>query len=136
MAGLLSIATGLGVMGFMGFSLALLATLKLMDIPAFVKGFKKYDLVTQKVLAYGKVYPFIELLVGLAFLSGVLLNTAGALAVLVGSAGGYSVYKVVYIDKKDLNCACIGGGSKAPLGAVSFSENAIMAIMGLWVLLF
>ncbi len=133
---LLAIATRFEVMGFMGFSLVLLATLKLMDISAFVKGFKKYDLVTQKVQAYGKVYPFIELLVGLAFLSGVLINIAGILAVLVGSAGGYSVYKAVYIDKKDLNCACIGGGSKAPLGAVSFSENAIMAIMGLWFLLF
>ena len=35
----------------------------------------------------------------------------------------------------DLNCACVGGGSRTPLGVVSFAENAIMAIMG-GVLLF
>ena len=37
---------------------------------------------------------------------------------------------ILYIDKLALNCACVGGNSKAPLGVVSFAENAIMAIMG------
>ena len=29
-----------------------------------------------------------------------------------------------------LNCACVGGNSKAPLGVVSMTENLMMAIMG------
>ncbi|BAU65000.1 glutaredoxin [Stanieria sp. NIES-3757] len=48
----------------------------------------------------------------------------------IGISGGISVFKAVYIDKLALNCACVGGNSKAPLGIVSFTENAIMAIMG------
>jgi len=52
----------------------------------------------------------------------------------VGITGGISIFKAVYIDKTDLNCACIGSNSNVPLGAVSFSENAMMAVMGAWVL--
>ncbi|WP_205738606.1 hypothetical protein [Halomonas heilongjiangensis] len=48
---------------------------------------------------------------------------------------GVSIVKAVYIDKTDLNCACVGGDSKVPLGIISFTENAMMAVMGLWVLL-
>ncbi|MFG6098830.1 hypothetical protein SPB21_26525 [Leptothoe sp. ISB3NOV94-8A] len=52
----------------------------------------------------------------------------GSLA--VGLNGVASVVKAVYIDKLALNCACVGGNSKAPLGIVSFAENAIMTFMG------
>lgn len=131
---LLSIAIGNGIMGFMGFSLSLLATLKLMDLESFQSAFKKYDLVTQKWSPYGKVYPFLELFAGLTFLSGFVPALGGLVALFAGSAGMYSIYQAVYVEKRDLNCACIGGGSKAPLGFVSMSENIIMAIMGAWLL--
>jgi hypothetical protein len=36
----------------------------------------------------------------------------------------------VFIDHLALNCACVGGNSKTPLGVVSFAENLIMALMG------
>lgn len=41
-----------------------------------------------------------------------------------------SVLKAVYIDKLALNCACVGGNTKTPLGIVSFSEYAMLSIMG------
>ncbi|PMR76439.1 glutaredoxin [Billgrantia endophytica] len=132
---LLALATQAGIMGFMGFSLAVLACLKLMDIPGFVQGFRQYDLITRRVPAYGRVYPFAELFVGLGFLSGLLPLVTGLVAILVGIAGGFSIIKAVYVDKADLNCACVGGNSNVPLGVISFTENAMMAGMGLWVLL-
>lgn len=132
---LMALATQTGIMGFMGFSLALLACLKLMDLDSFVTGFEKYDLITQRVPVYGKVYPFAELFAGLGFLSGVLPLATGLVALFVGVAGGISIIKAVYIDGTDLNCACVGGNSNVPLGIISFTENAMMAVMGLWVLL-
>lgn len=119
---------------FMGYSLCLLACLKLMDLDSFVEGFKKYDLITKSLPFYGKVYPFAELTAGLGFLAPQYLYITGWLSLFVGITGGVSIFKAVYIDKTDLNCACIGGNSKVPLGAVSFSENAMMAFMGAWVL--
>ena len=134
-AGLMALATTMGVTGFMGFSLSLLASLKLMDIESFARGFEKYDLITKKIRPYAKIYPFAELAIGLGFLSGVAPIATGITSLFVGVSGGISVFKAVYIDKLDLNCACVGGGSRTPLGIVSFAENAIMAVMG-GVLLF
>jgi uncharacterized membrane protein len=66
----------------------------------------------------------------LGYLSGIAPMLTGITSLFVGLSGGISVFKAVYIDKLALNCACVGGNSKAPLGVVSFTENAIMAIMG------
>ena len=129
-AGLMALATTMGLTGFMGFSLSLLATLKLMDIESFAEGFEKYDLITKRIKPYAKVYPFAELAIGLGFLSGVAPMLTGITSLFIGVSGGISVIKAVYIDKLALNCACVGGNSKAPLGIVSFTENAIMALMG------
>jgi glutaredoxin len=129
-AGLMAIATSLGMTGFMGFSLAMLASLKLMDLPAFTESFAKYDLVTKRFKPYAKIYPFAELAIGLGFLAGIAPLATGIGSVIVGISGAISTVKAVYIDKLNLNCACIGGNSKAPLGIVSLAENAIMAGMG------
>ena len=129
-AGLMALATTIGITGFMGYSLSLLATLKLMDIESFAQGFEKYDLITKKIRPYAKIYPFAELAIALGFLSGVAPLATGIASLAIGVSGGVSVFKAVYIDKLDLNCACVGGGSRTPLGIVSFAENAIMAVMG------
>ena len=129
-AGLMALATTMGLTGFMGFSLSLLATLKLMDIESFAESFEKYDVITKRIKPYGKVYPFAELAIGLGFLSGIAPLVTGITSLFIGVSGGISVIKAVYIDKLALNCACVGGNSKAPLGIVSFTENAIMALMG------
>jgi glutaredoxin len=122
-AGLMTLALSLKMAGFMGISLSMLASLKLMDLDSFTDGFQKYDLVTQRFKPYGKIYPFLELAIGLGFLSGVV-------PLATGIVGSISVFKAVYIDKIALNCACVGGNSKAPLGVVSMTENLMMAIMG------
>ncbi|WLT39108.1 glutaredoxin [Synechocystis sp. B12] len=133
-AGLITLATSLGLTGLMGISLSMLASLKLMDIDSFANSFEKYDLITKKYKTYGKAYPFIELILGLGYLSGIAPLATGIVSFLVGISGTASVFKAVYIDKLSLNCACIGGNSKAPLGIISFSENAIMALMGVSLL--
>jgi glutaredoxin len=133
-AGLMALVLAVGVGGFMGLAICLLAMLKLMDVEAFAASFRRYDLLSQRWRPWGSLYPGIELLVGL----GVLLHPdpilaaqlVGAVAVLLGAMGMVSVGKAVFIDHLALNCACVGGNSKTPLGVVSFMENLIMAAMG------
>lgn len=129
-AGLVALSASLGISGFMGVSLSMLASLKLMDIKSFAESFEKYDLITQKFKPYSKAFPFLELLLGIGFLSGFAPVITGLGSLALGTSGAVSVFKAVYIDKLELNCACVGGNSKAPLGVVSFLENAIMIIMG------
>jgi glutaredoxin len=129
-AGLMTLALSLKMTGFMGISLSMLASLKLMDLDSFTESFQKYDLVTKKIKPYGKIYPFLELAIGLGFLSGVAPLLTGIASTSVGILGSISVFKAVYINKIALNCACVGGNTKVPLGVVSMTENLMMAIMG------
>jgi glutaredoxin len=133
-AALMDLALAGGPGGFMGISICLLAMLKLMDVEAFAGSFRKYDLLTQRWPAWGRFYPGVELLVGLGILIrpdvAMASRLIGATAVLLGAMGMVSVGKAVFIDKLALNCACVGGNAKAPLGVVSFAENLIMALMG------
>ena len=43
-------------------------------------------------------------------------------------------FKAVYVDKRELKCACVEGGSNVPLGFVSLTENVMMVDMALWML--
>ena len=56
-------------------------------------------------------------------------------ALFIGTVGAVSVFKAVYIDRRALKCACVGGDSNVPLGFVSLTENLIMVVMVLWMLL-
>lgn len=133
-AGLIALALGIGLQGFMGVALALLACLKLMDPSAFAASFRKYDRLSQRWRPYAGIYPYLELLVGLAVLAGQAIPPIGGMAMVMGLEGAISVIQAVYIDKLDLNCACVGGNSRTPLGLVSVLENVAMVAMGLLML--
>ncbi len=134
-AALITLALGNGAGGFMGMALALLACLKLMDPPAFSRSFRKYNVLTRWLGGYASVFPYLELLLGLALLARLEAAPIALLALAMGLEGGVSVIKAVYIDKLDLDCACVGGNSRTPLGLVSVLENGAMVAMGLWMLL-
>lgn len=131
---LITIIVAGSISSFMGYSISILAMLKLMDIEAFATSFKKYDLLSKKWSSWAKLYPGIELLVGLGFLMPKQPLAVGLIAIIIGILGMISVYKAVYIDKLALNCACVGGNSKTPLGIISFIENLIMAGMGIAII--
>lgn len=70
-----------------------------------------------------------------------LIGTGGALiwlvapvGIFIGSIDTVSVIKAVYVEKHDLKCVCVDGGSNVPLGAISLSENLILADMSIWIL--
>ena len=57
------------------------------------------------------------------------------ISLFIGTVGAISVIKAVYIDKRELKCACVGGDSNVPLGFVSLTENLFMIGGGLIMLL-
>ena len=58
----------------------------------------------------------------------------GIIASFLARISVISVFKAVYIDKRELKCACVGGDSKVPLGFVSLTENLMMVGMAIWML--
>lgn len=129
-----SVFTGRTVEWFISISMVLLGLQKLQDVERFATMFLNYDLLAQRWVRYGYVYPFVETVAGLLMLAGVLTWLSAPAALFVASIGAISVFKAVYIDKRDLKCACVGGDSKVPLGFVSLTENLMMIGMAIWML--
>ena len=108
--------------------------LKLQNVESFVNGFLGYDLLAQRYVPYAYVYPYAEALGGLLMIGGILPILSIPIMLFIGGVGGVSVFKAVYLDKRELKCACVGGGSNVPLGFVSFSESAVMFGAACWML--
>ena len=120
---------------FVSVSMVLLGLQKLMDIERFATAFLSYDLLAQRWVRYGYLYPFVEAGAGIMMIVGVFHWISAPAAFVVGSIGAVSVFKAAYIDKRTLRCACVGGDSKVPLGFVSLTENLMMIGMALWMIL-
>ena len=144
MAALMALATSWAAFGtlvtletaewFIAFSMCLLALQKLRDVDGFATMFLNYDLLAQRWVRYGKIYPFAEGVAGILMISGALMWISIPVALFIGTIGAVSVFKAVYIDKRELKCACVGGDSNVPLGFVSLTENLMMVAMALWML--
>lgn len=126
---------GLAVLKFfIAFSMCILAVLKLRDLSSFSNQFLGYDLLAQKVVRYAYVYPFAEAFAGIGMIAGLWPLAVAPVSLAIGAIGAVSVIKAVYVDQRELKCACVGGNSKVPLGFVSLTENLMMAGMGAWML--
>ena len=118
---------------FISFSMIVLALLKLQDVDKFATMFLNYDLLARRWVPYASIYPFAEGLAGVLMTAHALPWLSIPVALFIGSIGAVSVFKAVYIDRRDIKCACVGGSSKVPLGFVSLTENVMMIAMALWM---
>lgn len=120
---------------FVALAMCLLAFQKLKDVESFATMFLNYDMLAQRWVRYGYVYPFAEGLAGVLMVAGTLMWLSIPIALFIGIIGALSVYKAVYIDKREIKCACVGGDSNVPLGFVSLTENLMMIAMAAWMLI-
>jgi hypothetical protein len=144
MTGLMALAASFAVYGtpftiragewFIAFSMTVLAMLKLQDIEKFSTMFLNYDLLARRWVPYSYIYPFAEALAGVLMISGALMWLSVPVALVIGGIGAVSVFKAVYIDRRELKCACVGGSGNVPLGFVSLTENVMMIAMAVWML--
>ena len=145
MTALMALAVGFAVDGtpftvraaewFIAFSMVALSLLKLQNVETFATMFLNYDLLAKRWVPYSYLYPFAEGLAGLLMVAGLAPWLSIPLALFIGGVGAVSVFKAVYVDKRELKCACVGGGSNVPLGFVSLTENLMMVGMALWMAL-
>jgi glutaredoxin len=122
-----------GAEWFIAISMCVLAILKLRDLRSFSTMFLNYDLLAQRWVPYGFLYPFGEALAGILMIAGVFTFISAPVALFIGGVGAVSVIKAVYVDKRKLKCACVGGDTDVPLGFISLSENIAMFLMGIWM---
>jgi len=118
---------------FIASSMCILAILKLRDLGSFATMFLNYDLLAQRWIPYARIYPFAEAFAGILMISGALTILSAPVALFIGAVGAWSVFRAVYIQKRELKCACVGGASNVPLGFVALTENLMMIAMALWI---
>ncbi|MBW0151406.1 MAG: glutaredoxin [Phenylobacterium sp.] len=119
---------------FIALSMMVLGMLKLQNVESFSTMFLNYDLLARRWPPYGKIYPFAEFGAGALMVAGVFTWLSAPVALTIGVIGAVSVFKAVYLDRRTLKCACVGGDSNVPLGFLSLTENLMMIAMAVWML--
>jgi len=119
---------------FVSMTMMLLAMLKLQDIEQFSTMFLGYDLLAKRWVPYAYAYPFLEFAAGALMTAHALPWLSIPIGLVIGGIGAVSVFYAVYIQKRELKCACVGGSGAVPLGFVSLTENLFMVAMALWML--
>lgn len=101
---------------------------KLLDVSAFATSYRMYDLLAERVPAWGYAYPFVELALGVAYLTHfapTLTNVMTLAVMLLGTAG---VARTL-VQRKKVRCACLGSVFNLPMSTVTLTEDLLMAGM-------
>lgn len=108
---------------------------KMLDLKGFAQSYLNYDIIAERIPVWGYVYPFVEFLLGLAFLTDFspwLTNLITFIVMTVSLAG---VVKSVFYKRK-IQCACLGTVFQLPMSTVTIIEDLLMVVMSGIMLLF
>lgn len=113
---------------FMGGFFIAFSFFKLLDLQGFVDSFRSYDIAAREVSAYGYLYPFIELALGVAYLTGFAPLVTNIVTVVIMLIGIVGVTQALW-QKRRIQCACLGTVFNLPMSKVTFIEDGLMAGM-------
>jgi len=122
------------MLDFMGLFYIVFSFFKLLDLKGFPESFKMYDPLAKIIPAYGWVYPFIELALGVLFLMRIQIPFALITTLIILGITTFGVTKTL-LDKKSIQCACLGTALKLPMTKATFIENSIMIVMAIMMLI-
>ena len=122
------------MLDFMGLFYIVFSFFKMLDVSGFKTSFAMYDPIAKKVPFYGKIYPFIETLLGLMFLMRFEIDIALIVTLITLGVTTIGVTRAL-LDRKSIRCACLGTALKLPMTEATFIENAIMILMAVLMLL-
>ena len=122
------------MLNFMAGFFIVFGSFKLFDLAGFKSAFSTYDLLAQAWAPYGLIYPFLELLLGFAFLYKYQLSYtlwASAILMAFGSLGVINALR----QKKQIRCACLGTSLNLPMSTLTLIKDLVMVIMSIMMLL-
>ena len=118
------------MLDFMGIFFFVFSFFKFLDLKGFAESFSMYDPLAREFSFYGKIYPFLELALGVMFFIRFEVEIALAVTICILGITTIGVLRVL-VDKKKVQCACLGSVLKLPMTTATFIENAIMIVMAL-----
>lgn len=115
---------------FMGGFFIAFSFFKFLDLKGFADSYSSYDLLAAKWYSYGFIYPFIELGLGLAYISNWQALVTSVVTVLVMGFSSIGVIRAV-MNKRKIRCACLGAVFNLPMSTVTIVEDLLMVAMGI-----
>jgi copper chaperone CopZ len=122
------------MLDFMGLFFFVFSLFKFFDLSGFASSFAMYDPLAKRVLAYGVVYPFLELILGFLLLAQIQLPIVLLVTGMLLSITTIGV-TIALLQKKQIKCACLGTVLKLPMTQATFIENSVMISMAIFILL-
>jgi hypothetical protein len=101
---------------------------KLINLQGFADSYRMYDIVAKRIRAWGLIYPFVELALGIAYVinySPTITNWATIIIMGISSIG---VIESV-VNKKKIRCACLGAVFNLPMSTITIIEDLLMVAM-------
>src|SRR5687768_3703196 len=120
---------------FMGAFFLAFSFFKLLDLRGFADAYRGYDVVARRVPAYGYVYPFIELLLGVAYITAFQPFATNLVTLVVMAVSSVGVIQSL-LNKRAIRCACLGTVFNLPMSTVTLVEDGLMVAMAASALLF
>ena len=125
--------TMLWMRNFMAGFFIVFSFFKFLDLKGFASSYAMYDLLAKRVKVYGFVYPFVELALGIAFLTNFEPQITYTTTIIVMGFSSLGVIQSV-LDKKKIRCACLGAFFKLPMSTVTIIEDLLMVAMAVFML--
>ena len=122
------------MLDFMGLFYVIFSFFKMLDLKGFPESFRMYDPLAKRIPLYGSIYPFLETSLGLMFLMRFEIKIALIITLVLLGITTFGVTKTL-LDKKLIQCACLGTALKLPMTEATFIENIIMIVMAIILLI-
>lgn len=113
---------------FMGAFFLTFSFFKLLDLQGFADTYRSYDVVARRIPAYGYFYPFIELSLGAAYVTGFWPFATNVVTLAVMAIGSVGVIQSL-LAKQKIRCACLGTVFNLPMSTVTLVEDGLMVAM-------
>lgn len=98
---------------------------KLLNLKGFAESYSMYDVIAKKWSGWGYVYAFVELALGIAFLTGFKPILTNSITFVVMSVSVIGVLQSVF-NKRKIKCACLGDVFNLPMSTITIIEDALM----------
>lgn len=119
---------------FMGGFFLIFSFFKLLNLKGFADAYSTYDIIARRARAYGYVYPFLELALGVAYLTRFYPTATNVVTLALMSVSSLGVIQALR-RKTAIQCACLGTVFKLPMTVITFLEDGVMAAMSALMLL-
>lgn len=117
-----------GMRVFMSGFFLVFSFFKMLDLKGFARSYAMYDIVAKKWSAWGYIYVFIELGLGLAYAMNFNPLVTNVITLIVMTISIIGVLQSVLNNRK-IQCACLGAVFNLPMSTVTIIEDGLMIAM-------